>query len=143
VTPRRAQPQDATRRAIAARDAGLRRISSANRWLVTAAIGLSAFFTAVVAIAKPGKAHKGATTAAAPAAAGSNSAAGDPNAAASASNANAGAAPGDPGVAASAGVQPGDPNAAAATGDPNALQQPSQAPLPDPSQQPVIVSGGS
>lgn len=138
MTRRHRQHDDGARRAISARDAGLRRISTANRWLITAAVGLSAFFTAVVAMAKPGKAHK--QSAAVSASSGSNS--GNTQAGASTdsgsvpvpSSANTATGSGDPNAAAT------DPNAAAAS-DPNALQQPSQAPIP--SQQPVIVSGGS
>jgi hypothetical protein len=52
--------------AVSARDSGLRRIGRFNRWLVGGAVGLTAFFSAVAALAHPGSSRTGAAAASAP-----------------------------------------------------------------------------
>lgn len=63
VTPAEQPP----RGAVSARDSGLRRIGRFNRWLVAGAVGLTAFFSAVAALAHPGSSRKGAAAAPVPA----------------------------------------------------------------------------
>lgn len=111
-------PDDA-RRGISQRDLGLRRLASANRWLVAGAVALSAFFTAVAALAHPGSTKRGATSAATPT--------------------TSAPAPAPAPTPESAPVpQPSAP-------EPSQLQPPASVPQPDPtaSAPPVASSGGS
>jgi hypothetical protein len=62
ATPAEQRPSGA----VSARDSGLRRIGRFNRWLVAGAVGLTAFFSAVAALAHPGSSRKGAAAAPAP-----------------------------------------------------------------------------
>lgn len=110
------RPPGPPRRVVVARDVGLLRISRYNRWLIAAAIGLSGFFSAVVALAKPGATQKSKAAVASTPAAGSSDSGSGPSA---------------------------DPNAP--SGDPSAsggLQPPVQAPAPTPLP-PMVSSGGS
>lgn len=75
-----ASQRPAPRRAIALRELGLQRIATANRWLIAGAIGLSGFFSAVAALARPGVSHHPSAAAGSAASSGTASSASDPSA---------------------------------------------------------------
>ena len=106
-------PEPSPRRAVLARDAGLRRISKITRWLVGGALGLSGALALLAANAFHGRtvttpAHPTTPTSTAPAT-----------------------------------TTPSTTTPSTATPDPaNHIQPPTQAPTPTPAT-PVVVSGGS
>ncbi len=116
-----ASQRPAPRRAIALRELGLQRIATTNRWLIAGAIGLSGFFSAVAALARPGASHRPSAAAGSAASSGPANSASDP----SAQSANSGG---------SAGVDPSQQ-----------IQAPDSTPQVDqvPSAPAPVVSGGS
>jgi hypothetical protein len=107
----------ATRRAVLARDAGLRRVSLVTRWMVAGAVGLSGALALLAA-----NAFHGHTIQSAP----SSSTTNEPS-----------------GQTTPATTTPATTAPATTTPSSGGLQPPSQAPAPAPAPAPVVVSGGS
>jgi len=109
-------PEPQTRRAVVARDAGLRRISATTRWIATAVVALAGALALIAANAFHGRAATTATQ----------------NSSSTVTQQQQPSSSGQQ-QSSSSGQQQSS----------GAIQQPSQAPQPAVQQQPVVVSGGS
>jgi len=107
----------ATRRAVLARDAGLRRVSLVTRWMIAGVLGMSGALALVAA-----NAFHGHTISSTPASSTSQ---------------------GSSGQTTPATTTPATTTPATTTPSSGGLQPPSQAPAPTPAPTPVVVSGGS
>jgi hypothetical protein len=117
-------PVPGPRRTAAVRERGLQTISRHTRWLVAATIGLSGFFSAVAALAKPGAAQRAAAHVSTPSQSGSSTSSGGDGSSTS-------APAGDSGKSGSG-----------TSSDGGGLQAPAQSPAPA-SAPPTVTSGGS